>query len=332
MKNPVLDLDLLVAFVAVADHRLFTRAAAALDRTQSAVSMQIQRLEDQLQVKLFHRTKLHVELSTAGESFLGYARRLLTLNDEAIGRVRDHRVEGLVRLGVMEDYGTLLVPALLARFMAGHPRIRVEMETGLTSSMPERLGNGFDLVIAMHPGGQGGGRFLRREQAVWAGSPDHAVGASDPLPLALYPQGCLFRKWALEALDAMKRPWRLAFVSRHTLTSPTPIPDCLPIRPARGAESPSSCPRKPGDHEIETIAQPLRMNSLPGFHSLGCVVPGPSSARARAGLSYDTSRTRPSTPSSRTLPIALSLSFSSRLAYPRKLSPAVLSTTCSLCG
>ncbi|CAM5223250.1 DNA-binding transcriptional LysR family regulator OS=Castellaniella defragrans OX=75697 GN=HNR28_000756 PE=3 SV=1 [Castellaniella defragrans] len=213
MKNPVLDLDLLVAFVAVADHRLFTRAAAALDRTQSAVSMQIQRLEDQLQVKLFHRTKLHVELSTAGESFLGYARRLLTLNDEAIGRVRDHRVEGLVRLGVMEDYGTLLVPALLARFMAGHPRIRVEMETGLTSSMPERLGNGFDLVIAMHPGGQGGGRFLRREQAVWAGSPDHAVGASDPLPLALYPQGCLFRKWALEALDAMKRPWRLAFVS-----------------------------------------------------------------------------------------------------------------------
>ncbi|MGE0006088.1 MAG: LysR family transcriptional regulator [Parvibaculaceae bacterium] len=213
MRAPVLDPELLAAFVAVADHRSFTRAAAALNRTQSAVSMQVKRLEERLDVELLHRTKVSVDLSTAGEGFLGYARRILVLNDEAIGRVRDHRVEGRVRLGVMEDYGTLVVPALLAGFIAGYPLINVEMETGLTCSMPGRLGDAFDLVIAMHPAGRGEGQFLRREQAVWAGSADRRIDDFNPLPLALYPQGCLFRKWAMAALDAAKRPWRLAFVS-----------------------------------------------------------------------------------------------------------------------
>src|SRR5256885_13298698 len=92
------------------------------------------------------------------------------------------------------------------------------METGLTSSMPGRLGEAYDLVIAMHPEGRGEGEFLRREQAVWATGPSQAVEEQEPLPVALYPQGCLFRKWAIEALDAAKRPWRLAFVS-HSLAA-----------------------------------------------------------------------------------------------------------------
>jgi DNA-binding transcriptional LysR family regulator len=213
MRAPMLDPELLMAFVAVADHRSFTRAAVMLNRTQSAVSMQIKRLEERLQVELFQRTKVNVSLSTAGESFLGYARRILTLSEEAIGRLHDHKMEGRVRLGVMEDYGTLIIPPLLTAFIAGHPLINVEMETGLTCSMPDRLGDAFDLVIAMHPAGRGEGQFLRREQALWAGSPDHRTGDLNPLPLALYFQGCLFRQWAMEALDAAKRPWRLAFVS-----------------------------------------------------------------------------------------------------------------------
>src|ERR1700744_4455309 len=123
MSLPVLDLDLVKAFVAVADHRSFARAAAMLNRTQSAVSMQIKRLEDRLGVQLFHRTKANVDLSSAGEGLLGYARRLLVLNDEAVGRLREHKVEGLVRLGVMDDYGTLVVPPLLASFILGYPHI-----------------------------------------------------------------------------------------------------------------------------------------------------------------------------------------------------------------
>ena len=213
-----LDPDLLQAFVAVADHRSFTRAASALDRTQSAVSMQVKRLEERLQAELFHRSTSSVDLSAAGEGLLGYARRILSLNAEAIGRVRAHGTDGRVRLGVMDDYGTLIVPPPLKDFTANYPLIHVEMETGLTSSMTDRLGEAYDLVIAMHPEGRGEGELLRTEQAVWAASAAHRVEQLDPLPVALYPQGCLFRAWAMQALDEADRPWRLAFVS-HSLAA-----------------------------------------------------------------------------------------------------------------
>src|ERR1700744_1738161 len=206
MELPALDPELLKAFVAVTDQRSFTRAAARLNRTQSAISMQIRRLEDRLGVTLFYRTKAGVELSPTGEGLIGYARRILSLNDEAVARLREHKVEGIVRLGVMDDYGTSIVPPVLASFIASHPLIQVQMETGLTSTMPARLGKAYDLVIAMHPAGQGEGEFLRREQAVWAGSLHHRAEALDP-------QGCLFRTWAMEALDKARRRWRLAFVS-----------------------------------------------------------------------------------------------------------------------
>ncbi|MCC8966011.1 LysR family transcriptional regulator [Bradyrhizobium sp. Pear76] len=218
MSAPVLDPDLLQAFVAVADHRSFTRAASALNRTQSAVSMQVKRLEERLQAELFHRSTTSVDLSAAGEGLLGYARRILSLSAEAVGRVRAHGTDGRVRLGVMDDYGTLIVPPLLKDFIANYPLIHVEMETGLTSSMTDRLGEAYDLVIAMHPEGRGEGELLRTEQAVWAASAAHRVEELDPLPVALYPQGCLFRSWAMQALDEANRPWRLAFVS-HSLSA-----------------------------------------------------------------------------------------------------------------
>ena len=182
MSAPLLDPELLKAFVAVADSRSFTRAASQLNRTQSAVSMQIKRLEERLGVELFNRTKANVDLSSAGEGLLGYARRILTLNDEAVGKLRERRIEGVVRLGVMDDYGTLIVPPLLASFVACYPLVHIEMETGLTSSMPSRLGNAYDLVIAMHPEGSGEGEFLRREQAAWATGAFHPVEQQSPSP------------------------------------------------------------------------------------------------------------------------------------------------------
>jgi len=218
MNYPALDPSLLQAFVAVADQRSFTRAANALNRTQSAVSTQIKRLEAQVGVRLLHRTTNHVELSPAGESLIGYARRILSLGDEAVRRLREHELEGAVRLGVMDDYGSVILPELLKTFSLAYPRVQVEMETGLTAGMAERLGRDFDLVIAMHGAGEGGGVLLRQEQAVWAGDAGARAWSRNPLPAALYPSGCLFRQWALEALDRAGRPWRLAFVS-HSLSA-----------------------------------------------------------------------------------------------------------------
>jgi DNA-binding transcriptional LysR family regulator len=215
MTAPVLDPDLLKAFLAVAEHRSFTRAAATLNRTQSAVSVQIRRLEERLGAQLFQRTRAGVALTAAGDELLVYARRLLDLNAEAVDALYTRKREAVVRLGVMDDYGTIVIPPLLAHFAKSHPDIRVEIETGLTATMPARLGEAYDLVIAMHPEGSGDGALLRREQAVWAAAASYSAGAQrDTLPVALYPPGCLFRQWAAEALDAAGRPWRLAFVSR----------------------------------------------------------------------------------------------------------------------
>ncbi|WP_298877771.1 LysR family transcriptional regulator [uncultured Bradyrhizobium sp.] len=209
-----LDPDLLKTFLAVAEHRSFTRAAEHLNRTQSAVSVQVRRLEERLGMKLLQRNRSGVVPTATGDELRAYAQRILALHAEAVSTLRARKPEAVIRLGVMDDYGTILVPPLLASFARNHPAVRVEVETGLTATMPARLGEAYDLVIAMHPVGRGDGELLRREQAVWAAAASGRAMAVDPLPVALYPPGCLFRQWAAEALDRAGRPWRLAFVSR----------------------------------------------------------------------------------------------------------------------
>lgn len=218
MNKPSLEPELLRAFLAVADHLSFTSAAAALNRTQSAVSGQIKRLEVTVGVALFERTTTTVALTPAGEGLLDYARRILLLGDEAVRRLHQHDVTGRVRLGVMDDYGAILLPPILKSFSDAYPGIEIVMETGLTSGMVQRLVRDFDLVIAMHDVADRNGEQLRREKAVWAGLENFDPRNRDPLPVALYPVGCLFRKWALDALDRARVRWRLAFVS-HSLAA-----------------------------------------------------------------------------------------------------------------
>jgi DNA-binding transcriptional LysR family regulator len=218
MSIAQLDPELLRAFLAVADQRSFTAAAKSLNRTQSAVSAQIKRLEDQIGLKLFARSTTRVEPTAAGDGLVVYARRILSLGEEAVQRLRQHEIAGRVRLGVMDDYGTIVLPSILKAFCSAYPGIELQMETGLTSGMLGRGGKAYDVVIAMHRHGEGAGALLRRERAVWAGSPETSPRDLDPLPVALYPSGCLFRQWAIDALDRMGRKWRLAFVS-HSLAA-----------------------------------------------------------------------------------------------------------------
>lgn len=215
MRTPLLDPELLQAFVAIAEHGSFTRAAVALNRTQSAVSMQIKRLEERMGTVLLRRQISGVVVSTAGEALLGYARRILALGEEAARHVQEQRLYGSVRLGIMEDYASVLLPPILSGFAAIHPHVGVEVEVGLTTLLKERIGEGFDIVIAMHPEGGGEGEFLRQEKPVWAAGPRTVLSPSGPLPVALYPSGCLFRKWGIEALQDAGQLWRLSFVSQN---------------------------------------------------------------------------------------------------------------------
>lgn len=218
MMNLDIDPALWRSLVAVAEHGGFTRAARRLNRTQSAVSMQIRRLEDVAGVTLFERGSTEVRLTRAGEGMLAYARRILALQDEALSGVAGagiagRPVTGLVRLGTMDDYATTFLPPLLARFRAEQPEVDIEVHTGLTATMHDRVGGDLDLLLGMQPAGTGRGSVLRTEQPVWATGRGSQAHRADPLPLALYPQGCLFRDWALRALDAAGRPWRLSYMS-----------------------------------------------------------------------------------------------------------------------
>lgn len=213
MNTPTLDPELLRAFVAVAEHLSFTRAAGHLNRTQAAVSVQVRRLEARLGTALFRRSTARVELTAVGEDFLIDARRILMLNEEAIARIAGQKLSGHLRIGVMEDYGTRLLPDLLAEVAERFPLVQIEMEIGLTARLLKRLGSSFDAVIAMHPENTSEGELICGEQAVWVAAPGFPIEDAKPLPVALSNPDCLFRSWAIAALDKMDRAWRLAYVS-----------------------------------------------------------------------------------------------------------------------
>ncbi|NIA71903.1 LysR family transcriptional regulator [Pelagibius litoralis] len=217
---PEIDLSLLRAFVAAADGGGFSQAARRLNRTQSALSMQIKRLESQLGQVLFERSERPPRLTLQGERLLGYAHDLLSLNDAAMQAFAEPEPGGHVRLAVMEDYACCFLPALLGRFLSAYPNVHVEVSTGLTAHLLNDLGKLHDIVVAMHPAdvwregrGAAATTLLRREQPRWAAAQRYAAASDRPLPLALYPQGCLFRQWAQAALDGAGRRWQMVLMS-----------------------------------------------------------------------------------------------------------------------
>lgn len=210
-----LDLDLLRTFVAVAHHRNFTRAAAGVGRTQSAVSLRIRRLEEIVGVTLFERSRTAVTLTPAGETLRGYARHLLRLNDEALARLRDPEAHGLVRIGAPDDYATVLLPPVLAAFSKAHPLIQVEVTCETGRDLLPMLDDGrLDLVMATHPLDAFTGAVIRREPLHWVAAPDFVHDPAEALPIVVAPQGCVCRRLALTALDAQERPWRIVTTTR----------------------------------------------------------------------------------------------------------------------
>ncbi len=208
-----IDIDLLRCFVTIAELRSFTRAAAALHRTQSTISTQVRRLEEIAGQTLLQRSPQEVLLTRAGEDFLGYARRIVALHDEALDVVRAQSVSGRVRLAVMDDYATVVLPETLARFARSHPEVELEVTTGFTRDLLANLGEEFDLVLATQKAGDGRGEVLRSERTAWAWSDRHDFSLAGPLPLALLKAPNMYREWALAALNEAGLPWRILFSS-----------------------------------------------------------------------------------------------------------------------
>jgi DNA-binding transcriptional LysR family regulator len=210
-----LDMDVLRTFATAFELGSFARAADRLGRSQSAVSTQLRRLEEQVGQPLVQKSGRGLVLTTAGESMFSYARRILDLNDEAVETVRGGEVEGWVRLGLPQDFAETWLPGVLARFTRAHPKVRVEVRAERNVHLQEKIRKG-ELDLAL---GWGGGDLapnatrVAELPIVWVGRPDWRLPSGQKLPLLAFDQPCEFRSAGIAALDAAGIPWQLVFVS-----------------------------------------------------------------------------------------------------------------------
>lgn len=205
-----LDITALRSFVAVADAGGVTRAAGFLNLTQSAVSMQIKRLEDMLQVKLLNRVSRTVTLTPEGDQLLSYARRILEMNDELLARMTAQEFEGSITLGVPHDIVYPVVPEVLRRFNEEFPRVEVKLLASYTRLLQEQFGRGeVDLILTTENELREGGEMLIEVPLIWVGARGGKAWQARPLRLAFEPK-CRFRSVALAELDKAGIDWEMA--------------------------------------------------------------------------------------------------------------------------
>ncbi|MFK7744561.1 MAG: LysR family transcriptional regulator [Roseobacter sp.] len=205
MRN--LDVTTLRSFVAVADSGGVTRAAGFLHLTQSAVSMQLKRLEELLGVALLDRTGRTIALTASGEQLLVYARRMVALNDEVVGRLTDQAYEGEIVLGVPHDIVYPAIPQVLKQFHAAFPRVKVHLVSSYTRALKEQFSRGeCDLILTTEMVLEPGAETLCQKPLRWVGAPAGSAWRQTPLKLA-FGRLCTFRPRVVEALDAAGMPW-----------------------------------------------------------------------------------------------------------------------------
>ena len=212
MERPLLDPHLLQSFVAIVETGSFTRAGERMHLTQSTISQQMRRLEQQLGCPLLDRSGRQVVTTAQGETLLGLARRILGLLARAGERVSE--ASHPLRLGVPEDFAAGAMTAVLAAFARQYPEVRLEVQSDLSHALWQAFEAGeLDLALIKQGRGQGEPIARWREPLAWVDSRDWPAGERDPVPLVVFPSEGLYRRQITEALDARGIPWRIAYVS-----------------------------------------------------------------------------------------------------------------------
>ncbi len=215
---PNLDVDQLKTFLAIADTGSFTKAADEVNKTQSAVSMQMKRLEETIDRLLFARDGRAMRLTTDGERFIGQARKIVALNDEVMSSYNTPEISGTVRLGTPDDYAELLLPEVLARFHRSHPLVTIDVECVSSTHLFSRIERGeLDVALVTFCGDTcgGEGEVLRRERLQWVTSARHNTHLQNIVPLAAAEVGCAWRKVAVDALASTGKPYRVGYMSAN---------------------------------------------------------------------------------------------------------------------
>ncbi|WP_111806721.1 LysR family transcriptional regulator [Aeromonas allosaccharophila] len=208
----MLDPLLLRSFVAIIDSGSFTRAGERVHLTQSTISQQMRRLEQQIGCPLLDRSGRQVVATAEGEQLLGLARRILALLAQAEEQVSEGSIS--LSLGVPEDFAAGAITPVLAAFARDYPEVRLEVESGLSHHIWQRFAAGeLDLALVKQVRGQGSPLASWSEPLVWVDSRDWPAKGRDPLPLVAFPSEGLYRQQMTEALDGLGRRWRIAYVS-----------------------------------------------------------------------------------------------------------------------
>lgn len=209
-----LDLDQLHTFITIADTGSFTRAADEVHRTQSAVSMQMRRLEERLGKALFEKEGRTNRLTEEGERLLTYARRLLRLNRETLAAFDDASLEGHIRIGTPDDYADRFLPEIMARFARSNPRVELSVICEPTVNLIDHIKRGhLDIALVTHDSDKGAAEVVRREPLLWVTSANHSIHMEDVLPIAVGRATCMWRRTACDMLDQMGRDYRILFTS-----------------------------------------------------------------------------------------------------------------------
>lgn len=213
MSSSDLQLDWLRAFVAVVDAGSLTAAAPLLYRSQSAVSMQLKKLEEALGRAVLSRGPRHLAMTPAGQELIGHARRMLAQHAEALAAVRGPVLSGRVRLGVPDDYAARYITPVLKSFASQHAGVEITLDCEQSTSLIPRVARGELDVALVSRDRPTLGVPLFREPLVWVGAPAFEAWRREPLPVAVYEEGSLARGNALRALAAQHRTWRVVYNS-----------------------------------------------------------------------------------------------------------------------
>ena len=211
-----LPIDYLKTFIAVAETGGFTRAGRRINRSQSAVSMQIKRLEVEIGKALFDRVGKTVKLTPDGNLLLNYARRIVEEHAAAVAALSRPGLQGRIRFGSPEHYTVGVLPGLLARFAASYPDVLVEMRCENSDRIKAAVDRG-SLDVGLCTQIRGGGEVIHHDPVVWVAVPGFLLPERKDLPLAVFGEDCIFRSWATGALEKAGLKYRIVYVS-HSIT------------------------------------------------------------------------------------------------------------------
>jgi len=213
-----LDSELLRTFLAVSETGSFSKAATRIFRSQSAVSLQIKQLENLLGQAVFHRYARGVKLTTTGEKLRLTAQKVVNLLDESFGELKSNPLEGSIRVAIPDEFGETILAEVIAQFARNYPQVDLQVRCSFSANFPQALAaNEIDLAVFAVQDPDDDMLVLRREKTCWATSKNHLVHQQDPLPVALFDRACWWRDWALEALEASAKPYRVVFTSESVM-------------------------------------------------------------------------------------------------------------------